>query len=171
MRQLILMRHAQAMGAAPSGGDRDRALSPVGRKEAALVGRALKDRGVRPDLAIVSAAKRTRETWTGVAEGMGLDSSPPWLEVEAALYNADAATLRRHVEAAEDRCESLILIAHNPGVHQLAFDLLSDGGASDQLLDRVRTGFAPATAALFLVDAAGRCTYDGIIQPDGTERA
>jgi len=159
------------MGAAPSGGDRDRALSPVGRKEAALVGRALKDRGVRPDLAIVSAAKRTRETWTGVAEGMGLDSSPPWLEVEAALYNADAATLRRHVEAAEDRCGSLFLIAHNPGVHQLAFDLLSDGGASDQLLDRVRTGFAPATAALFLVDAAGRCTYDGIIQPDGTERA
>ena len=164
------MRHAQAVGAAPSGGDRERALSPAGRTQAVLAGRALKDRGVRPDLAIVSAARRTRETWTGVADGLGLDPAPPWLEVDAALYNADAAALRRKVEGAEERCESLVLIAHNPGVHQLAFDLLSDGGASDQLLDRVRAGFAPATAVLFLVDAAGRCTYDGIIQPDETDR-
>ena len=67
MRQLILMRHAQAVGAAPAGGDRERALSAAGRAEAVRIGQALKARGVRPDLAMVSAARRTRETWTGVA--------------------------------------------------------------------------------------------------------
>ncbi|MFN3814573.1 SixA phosphatase family protein [Brevundimonas sp.] len=170
MRQLILMRHAQAQGSSPVGGDRERALSAAGRAQAIAVGEALRARGAAPDLAIVSGARRTRETWTGVAEGLGLEPEPAWLEVEAALYNADAMTLRRHVEGAEERCQSLILIAHNPGVHQLAFDLLIDGGASGQILDRVRLGFAPATAALFLVDAAGRCTYDGIIQPDGTDQ-
>jgi len=164
------MRHAQAVGAAPAGGDRERALSAAGRAEALRTGQALKARGVTPDLAMVSAARRTRETWTGVAEGLALDPEPSWLEIDPALYNADARLLRGQVESAEDRCETLILIAHNPGIHQLAFELLSDGGASDQLLDRVRTGFAPATAALFQVDAAGRCTYDGILLPDEAKR-
>lgn len=164
------MRHAQAVGAAPAGGDRERALSAAGRGEALRTGQALKARGVTPDLAMVSAARRTRETWTGVAEGLALDPEPSWLEIDPALYNADARLLRGQVESAEDRCETLILIAHNPGIHQLAFQLLSDGGASDQLLDRVRTGFAPATAALFQVDAAGRCTYDGILLPDEAKR-
>ncbi|GAD59500.1 histidine phosphatase family protein [Brevundimonas sp. BAL450] len=171
MRQLILMRHAQAVGAAPAGGDRERALSAAGRAEAVRIGQALKARGVRPDLAMVSAARRTRETWTGVAEGLTLDPEPSWLEVDPALYNADARVLRGQVESAENRCETLILIAHNPGIHQLAFELLSDGGASDQILDRVRTGFAPATAAVFQVDAAGRCTYDGILLPDEAKRS
>ena len=78
--------------------------------------------------------------------------------------------VRTHVEGAEDRCDTLVLIAHNPGVHQLAFELLSEGGASEQILDRVRIGFAPATAAVFLVDASGRCTYDGILTPDAAGR-
>jgi len=106
-----------------------------------------------------------------VAEGLTLDPEPSWLEVDPALYNADARVLRGQVESAENRCETLILIAHNPGIHQLAFELLSDGGASDQILDRVRTGFAPATAAVFQVDAAGRCTYDGILLPDEAKRS
>ena len=167
MRQLILMRHAQAQASSPSGGDRERALSPAGRAQAIAIGQALRARGVTPDLAIVSAARRTRETWAGLAEGLETDAEPESLVVEAALYNANAMTLRRHVEGAEDRCDTLVLIAHNPGVHQLAFELLSEGGASEQILDRVRIGFAPATAAAFLVDAAGRCTYDGILTPDG----
>lgn len=170
MRQLILMRHAQALGAAPADGDRERALSPAGRAQAEAMGAALKARGVALDLAIVSGARRTRETWAGVAEGLGIDAVPGWLEMEPALYNADAATLRRHVEGAEDRCEGLILIAHNPGVHQLAFELLNEGGASDQILDRLRAGFAPATAAVFQVDTAGRCTYDGLLTPDEAAR-
>ena len=171
MRQLIIMRHAQAQASSPTGGDRERALSPAGRSQAIAVGLALRARGVSPDLAIVSAARRTRETWTGLAEGMGIQNEPEWLEVEAALYNANAATLRHRVEGAEARCDTLILIAHNPGVHQLAFELLSESGASEQILDRVRIGFAPATAAAFLVDAAGRCSYDGILAPDETGRS
>lgn len=171
MRQLILMRHAQAAGAPPAGGDRERPLSTQGRAEALAVGRVLGERGVRPDLAMVSAARRTRETWEGVAEGLGSDPTPDWLEVNAALYNAGADVLRRHVEAVEERCEVLILIAHNPGVHQLAFDLLTEAAASETVLDRVRSGFAPGTAMLFKVDVAGRCTYDGVILPDEAVRS
>lgn len=164
------MRHAQAQGSSPTGGDRERALTSAGKGQSVAIGEALRARGVTLDLAIVSSARRTRETWAGLAEGLGIDADPEWLEIEAALYNAPAMTLRRHVEGAEDRCDTLVLIAHNPGVHQLAFELLSEGGASEQILDRVRIGFAPATAAVFQVDAAGRCTYDGILTPDGAGR-
>lgn len=171
MHQLILMRHAQAASAVPAGGDRERSLSPRGHAEALAAGRTLAARGIRPDLAIVSAARRTRDTWTGVAEGLGIEADMPGLEVEAALYNAGADVLRRHVQGAEERCETLILIAHNPGVHQLAFDLLTEAAASEAVLDRVRAGFAPGTAVLFQVDAAGRCTYDGMILPDEAARS
>src|SRR5690554_1622388 len=115
MHQLILMRHAQAASAVPAGGDRERSLSPRGHAEALAAGRTLAARGIRPDLAIVSAARRTRDTWTGVAEGLGIEADMPGLEVEAALYNAGADVLRRHVQGAEERWETLILIAHNPG--------------------------------------------------------
>ena len=56
MHRLILMRHAQAEASAPSGGDEARPLSVAGRAEALLMGRALAERGLRPDLALVSAA-------------------------------------------------------------------------------------------------------------------
>ena len=54
MHRLILMRHAQAQPSAPAGGDEARALSETGLRDAALMGRALAERGLRPDLALVS---------------------------------------------------------------------------------------------------------------------
>ena len=59
MHRLILMRHAQAQPSAPAGGDEARALSETGLRDAALMGRALAERGLRPDLALVSTATRT----------------------------------------------------------------------------------------------------------------
>jgi phosphohistidine phosphatase len=63
MQRLILMRHAEAEPAAGSGRDRDRVLSGRGRKDSAAMARALAGRGMRPDLALVSPAARTRQTW------------------------------------------------------------------------------------------------------------
>ena len=164
------MRHAQATSAPPAGGDRERPLSDQGRGEALAAGRMLAELGVRLDLALVSDARRTRQTWDGVAEGLAEGASAATLEIEPGLYNAGSDILRRHVEDAEARCDTLILIVHNPGVHQLAFDLLMESAASEAVLDRVRAGFAPGTAILFQVDAAGRCTYDGLIPPQGAAR-
>jgi phosphohistidine phosphatase len=54
MQRLILMRHAKRNGRAAPAVDRDRDLSARGRSDAALMGRALAAKGVRPDLALVS---------------------------------------------------------------------------------------------------------------------
>lgn len=160
MQRLILMRHATAERAAASGHDRDRRLSPEGREEALRLGRMLAERGLRPDLALVSDAARTHETWDAVHEAMG----DVEVRLESALYDATSDTIRRFVEAAEDEAGCLIVVGHNPGVHHLAMEYLVEGAASPAALDRM-AGFPPASAALFAVDAAGRCTFEGYLGP------
>ncbi|AYG95127.1 histidine phosphatase family protein [Brevundimonas naejangsanensis] len=164
MQRLILMRHAKAEASAP-GGDVDRALSERGRRDAAAMGRALAERGLKPDMALVSGARRTRDTWDAVSEFFGdVD-----LRVADALYNASADTLRRAVEAAEDEAGCLLLIAHNPGVHQLAVDYLIESAASPSVLDKLSGGFPTAAAAVFRVDVAGRPSYEGWLTPEALQ--
>jgi phosphohistidine phosphatase len=159
MHRLILMRHANA--APGPGRDRDRPLSAVGRIDAARMGRALAARGLRPDRALVSAATRTRETWDLLHDALG----DVEVHHEAALYNAGADVLRRFVETAEDEVGCLMVVAHNPGIHLLALDYLAESAASPAILDRLAGGFEPGAVAVFTVDPAGRCTWEGLLEP------
>jgi phosphohistidine phosphatase len=161
MQRLILMRHAEAEKRSASGHDRDRPLSAKGRADAGAMGRALAARGMKPDLAFVSPATRTRQTWDLLHDAFGdvqvRDPEP--------LYNGSADTLRRYVEGAEDEAGCLMVVAHNPGVHVLAVEYLTESAASPSVLDRMSGGFPPGAAAIFIVDAAGRCTFEGFLQP------
>lgn len=163
MHRLILMRHAQAEASSPSGGDEARPLSAVGRGEALLMGRALAERGLKPDLALVSSAVRTRQTWEQMHDALGdVD-----VREEPRLYNAPAEILRRFVEDSEEQAGCLLVLAHNPGVHVLAGDYLTESAASPAILERLSGGFPTGAAALFAVDAAGRCAYEGFLTPRG----
>lgn len=167
MQRLILMRHAEAERASPSGDDRDRVLSARGRADAMQMGRTLAGKGLRPDLALVSAAARTRQTWDLAHEAFGdVD-----LREQDALYNAGAETLRRAVEAVEDEAGCLMLVAHNPGIHLLAVEYLVESAASPAVLDQMSGGFPPGACAVFTVDVAGRCTFEAFLQPRDLARA
>lgn len=161
MQRLILMRHAEAERAAGSGRDRDRALSARGRADAAAMGRTLAARGMRPDLALVSPAVRTRQTWDLLHDAFG----DVQVREDEPLYNGGSGPLRQYVEAAEDEAGCLIVVAHNPGVHQLAVEYLVESAASPAVLDRMSGGFPPGAAAIFTVDVAGRCVFEGYIHP------
>jgi len=162
MHRLILMRHAQAETSAPSGGgDEARPLSAAGRAEALLMGRALAERGLKPDLALVSGAVRTRQTWEQMHDAFG----DVEVRDEAALYNAGSDVIRRFVENSEDEAGCLLILAHNPGVHVLAAEYLIESAASPAVVDKLSGGFPTGAAALFTVDVAGRCTYEGFLTP------
>lgn len=161
MQRLILMRHAEAERAPGPGSDRDRPLAARGRIDAAAMGRALAARGLRPDLALVSPATRTRQTWDLLHDAFG----DVQIRDDAALYNGGADILRRLIEAAEDEAGCLMVVAHNPGVHLLAVEYLVEGAASPSILDRMSGGFPPGAAAVFSVDAAGRPSLEGYLQP------
>jgi phosphohistidine phosphatase len=161
MNRLILMRHAKAERDSGSGREMDRPLSSRGVADAGLVARALADRGVRPDVALVSAAARTRQTWDAAHDAFG----DVQVAIEPALYDASAGALRRAVEAQEDRAGCLILIAHNPGVHQLAVELLIEGAASPTAIERFASGFPTGAAAVFALDANGRASLELFLKP------
>jgi phosphohistidine phosphatase len=161
MHRLILMRHANTERAAPSGRDRDRALTGRGREDAALMGSVLADKGLRPDLALVSDASRTRQTWDVLHDAFG----DVEVRVEPALYNAGERTLRQYIEDSGDEAGCLLILAHNPGLHLMALELLHESAASPAILDRMAGGFPTAAAAVFEVDVAGRCVYDGFLTP------
>lgn len=161
MRRLVLFRHAKAERHAASGEDFDRALTERGRHDAHIIGRALAEAGVKPGLALVSSAERTRETW----EQSGLGSEETEVRFERGLYNASAGQLRRAVQDVEEACETVVVVGHNPGLHEFAVALMVEGAASGALLDRVKGKFPTATAIVFDLDAAGRPLFAGLYLP------
>ncbi len=160
MQRLILMRHAEAESAAGSGRDRDRALSARGRIDAAAMGRALAARGWKPDLALVSPATRTRQTWDLLHDAFG----DVQIRDDDALFNGGAEILRRLVREAADEAGCLMVVAHNPGVHVLAVEYLIESAASPSALDRMSGGFPPGAVAVFAIDAGG-FTLEGHLLP------
>ena len=68
------MRHAKAEQTSTT--DFERHLAERGHADAADAGRWLAARGVEPELALVSAAVRTQETWDALVEGAGWDLHP-----------------------------------------------------------------------------------------------
>lgn len=158
MRRLILFRHAKADPRGPGEADFDRPLAPRGREDAAIVSRALAARGVAPDLALISPARRTTETWIAARDAFPQTKA----ELAPALYDGAPEAIRDAIDAAADRCDTLIVVGHNPGLHEVAVELLIDAAASAAEVEPVAARFPTATAAVYAIDAAGRACLDGL---------
>jgi phosphohistidine phosphatase len=140
MRQLILLRHAKAATDSDTGEDIDRPLASRGCGDAPLVGKAAADAGADPQVVLVSTAKRTRETWALAAPFF------PKAEVRFVdrLYLADPDVIVREVEAAA--AERVMVLAHNPGLHDLASRLAH---RMTDLDAKVRSKYPTAACAIF----------------------
>jgi len=115
-RTLVLLRHAKA--ANPEGvADTDRPLTPRGHADAAAAGAWLSQRGYGPDLVVCSPARRTRETWHGIALAL---ATGPDVRYEEDAYVASARDLLDLVADADDAVETLLVIGHNPAVSQVS---------------------------------------------------
>lgn len=129
MLRLVLMRHARAAGLlAPDGsglvrgGDHERPLEPAGREDAVDIGAALAARGWIPDAVISSDSARTRQTWACLAVALG---APP-VTFGRALYHADAETLLDELGRVEPSVRTLLVLGHNPGLQELAYELTGE---------------------------------------------
>jgi phosphohistidine phosphatase len=162
MDRLILFRHGKAEPDSDSGDDFDRRLAPRGETESAVMGARLAEMGFLPDIALVSPAARTRDTWRA------LEGAFPRTEARVAdgLYHADSGLIRAAAEEAGARVGTVIVVGHNPGLQELAVALLAEAHAPPSLLDQARRRFPTATAAVFLFDANGRPSFDGLFYPE-----
>jgi phosphohistidine phosphatase len=122
-RRLYLLRHAKAEPSAP-GGDIDRPLAPKGVAGCALIADFIRARRIAPDLVLCSSARRTRQTVEAI--GAALPAEVPVLS-EDRLYLASAVGLLERLRELDDGVPSVLLVGHNPSIHELAIGLLHSG--------------------------------------------
>lgn len=142
MKRLLLLRHAKAE---PSGtvDDFERDLTEKGRGDAARLGGRIERIGFAPDLAIVSPAQRTAQTFAIVA---GRFAQAVTLTSEPTLYNASAAQIRAIIAGADPQSRCLMVVGHNPGIMTAAAELAGDGDWTE--LDVMRRRFPPCALAV-----------------------
>lgn len=139
-RKLILMRHAKSDWDDPTLPDKERVLNKRGRSSAEALGNWLREKDLEPDLALISSAQRTRETWNL----LGLDCEHKFLD---ALYHATADRIEMLVQNKGSDAGTVLVIAHNPGIGSYANVLRP--GTSDPGFAHYPTG----ATAVFEVDA------------------
>lgn len=147
MRRLILLRHAQAEASEPGMADRARVLSERGRKDAGKIGAYMASHALIPDRVMISPAARTQESWKLASPAFG---SPPALLPADALYDATPEAIIGLIKAAPNAAQSLLVIAHNPGVHEAALTLIATGDIDTR--ERLREGLP--TSGLAVIDFA-----------------
>jgi phosphohistidine phosphatase len=131
MRRLLLLRHAKTETDAPSGHDHDRRLDDRGRRDAAEIGGWIGRHPPFPDRVLVSPAVRARQTWEFAWEAMEGPVRQPQVELVPELYGADPKKLLRTIRMASvSDPKRLMLVGHNPGMHELALTLTGSGDAA-----------------------------------------
>ena len=139
------MRHATSAWTSGAQHDHQRPLDAAGRAEPMLIAAQLVALGWSPEVVVSSDARRTRETWEGMAPAL------PGTEVRyrTDLYHAGLEAFERAVGDLDPRIRTTLILGHNPGWEAIVAAM----GGSD-----VRMG--PAHAALF--EGVGETWWDAL---------
>ncbi|MEZ5956919.1 MAG: histidine phosphatase family protein [Hyphomonadaceae bacterium] len=153
MRTLILLRHAKAVRAHEADSDEARGLTGRGRRDAAAAGAAMAAAGLKPSLALVSTAERTRQTAAHGLAGFGAETI-----FEDALYHASSEGIWDAFNASD--AESVVIVGHNPGIGDLVATLVHQAHDGSKLARDFSGHFPTAAFAAFeikgeLMGAAG----------------
>jgi phosphohistidine phosphatase len=131
MRRLLLLRHAKTETESPTGQDHDRRLDDRGHRDAAEIGGWIGRHPPFPDRVLVSPAVRAYQTWEVAWEAMKGLVPRPEVEFLPELYGADPTELLHTIRMASvSDPKRLMLVGHNPGMHELALTLISSGDAA-----------------------------------------
>jgi len=122
MRELILLRHAEAQELCDGETDRDRRLTERGHDEAVAKGRWLADHKLSIDRVLCSPARRTLQTAELALPNLPITEAPE-------IYGAELVDLITLIDENKE-VTTLVLVGHNPGIEQLV-SLLVEGHTDD----------------------------------------
>ncbi len=147
MRRLLLFRHAKAERSEPGMEDRSRKLIERGRKDAARIGSYMATHALIPDRVMISPSARTLETWKFATAAFR--SAPAGTSVEQ-LYDATPHSILGVIKEAPASAHTLLIVGHNPGLHELALMLVASGDIEtrEQLREKL------PTSGLVIIDFA-----------------
>ena len=143
MLTLTLLRHAKSSWSNPAMADRERPLAARGLADAPLMGKAMAERGIDPELVLCSSARRTRDTLDLVLPELRVE---PKIVYEDALYHASAKEMLDMLHGIQPGANRVMLVGHNPEIQSFALDLVGSG--PKHLRDRLRTKYPTAGLAV-----------------------
>ncbi len=147
---IYLLRHAKSSWDDPALADHDRPLAPRGRRAAKAIADHLRGEGIAPELVLCSSSARTRETLARISAAFE-GANGVQVEIERGLYEASGGELLARLRQVPGGVESVMLIAHQPGIQELALTLAEAGSGTQ--LERLKEKFP--TAALATLDVEG----------------
>ena len=153
-KTLYLLRHGKSSWADPQNADFDRPLTRRGQRAAAWIGTQLAARSWQPALVLASPAARTRQTFDILNAAYTKASRPTvplMVQYQREIYLASAEELFRRIAALPEDIPSVLLIGHNPGLHDLALSLAS---GAEETVALLRRGLPTAALAVLMLDAA-----------------
>jgi len=118
VKTLTLLRHAKSSWDDPGLADHDRPLNRRGQNDAPVMGERIRAAGIRPSLILSSTAIRAWETARIVARELGYPAE--FLQRDSNLYLADLNTLIDVIDEQETGFNNIMVVAHNPGLTDLA---------------------------------------------------
>lgn len=172
VKLLYLLRHAKAQAGEAGQSDHERSLNGRGRRAADEIGEFLAAQGEPPELALCSSSQRTRETLERAIDRL---AEKPRVVVEAELYLAGCQSLLERVRALPDEAERVLLVAHHPGIADLAVLLATEGPR--ELRKRLSEKFPTAALAILVLphprwrDAGPGARLEAFVLPRELEKA
>jgi phosphohistidine phosphatase len=145
--RIHLLRHAKSSWDDPDLADHDRPLAPRGRRAAERLRSHVDAAGIAPDLVLCSSATRAIQTWEGIRDGLPAETR---VDISGDLYAADARSLLLRVNQLPEEVGSVLVVAHNPGIEDLALGL--SGGGDDDALRRMNTKYPTGGLATLTLD-------------------
>jgi phosphohistidine phosphatase len=146
MTRLLLLRHAKAVPQEDEMADRDRPLADKGARQMRQLAAWAEGRRLRPELVLCSSAARTRQTLALIAPKL---KNPETL-YEEGIYLADPRALLNRLRKMPGACASVLVVGHNPGLHELGVLLLQGGAGA--LARRLKDGMPTGALAVFELD-------------------
>lgn len=139
MKHLYLLRHGKASWELAGELDHQRGLTAEGRAESEALRGAIERLPTAPQLVICSSAQRARETLDAIAPALpeGVDT-----RFDDRIYEGSPVEPLWEVA---DGVAAVLLIGHNPSIHDLAVELAASGDGLDKLAAKFPTA---ALAAL-----------------------
>jgi phosphohistidine phosphatase len=158
MKTLHLLRHAKSSWKDPALEDHERPLSKRGRSAAKAMAKYMERTEIAPDFVLCSTAVRARQTLNPIAKRL----RPAKVVFENAIYEVPQRRLWMYLWALPEHAEIVLVVGHNPGLHDLALALTDPGSRNHALLPEGK--FPTGALATFSFD--GRW---GDLRPDSAQ--
>ncbi len=152
-----MLRHAKSSWDDPALSDHSRPLNRRGRLAAQSMRLAMEGLGLAPDLILVSTSRRTLQTMQELEPW----ADTPLVEPLDSLYLTNAEGILTVLRTTPETVRSVLLIGHNPGLHEAAVRLAGADTADTTDLARLRASYPSGALAEFSLAGPWGTLSDG----------